>query len=100
MKPVDKINKIMDNFNFVKLHGAMEAMQWEWWCEGVPSVESLKETALGLLNDAIDGLISENTQLFKVSTGGLSAYAYREGKKIFCYLAFEVVAKHSEYEIF
>lgn len=100
MKPVNKINKVMNNFNFKKVHAAMEAMQWEWWGEGVPTVKSLKQVALGLLNDAIDGLIDENVPRYRASTGGFSAYAYREGEEIFCYLTFEVAAEHSEHEIF
>lgn len=100
MKPINKINKVMNNFNFEKVHAAMEAMRWEWWGEGVPTIETLKKVARGLLNDAIDSLISENVPRYRTSTGGFSACAYREGEEIFCYLVFEVALKHSDYEIF
>jgi hypothetical protein len=55
---VDPINKmiddIMDNFDFNRVQTAMEALDWRWASEGVPSIKQLKETAVYLLKSAAE----------------------------------------------
>ncbi len=65
-----KIEQIMENFDFEKVHRAMAAWGWQWYLgergSGIPSVVDLRCTALELLAAAWD----EKTQL---RTGGFTA---------------------------
>jgi len=51
-----KISKILDNFDFERVHKAMIALEWNWYMgtcgEGIPSVGALKKAARELLSDA------------------------------------------------
>lgn len=71
----EKIEQIMENFDFEKVHKVMVALEWEWHfghgCSGIPSVHTLKEEASRLLSDA---WMIKTT----VSTGGFSA-VYNDG---------------------
>lgn len=66
----EKIEQIMENFDFEKVHKVMVALEWEWHfgrgASGIPSVYTLKEEASRLLSDA---WMTKTT----VSTGGFSA---------------------------
>lgn len=61
---VKKINDIIDNFDFEKVHAYMTLIKWVWFCEGIPSVSELKETAKKLLIEAIEKEYAE------IATGG------------------------------
>ena len=69
-----KIDDIMRNFNFEKVHKVMEMLDWKWAMTkyGVPTVEELKVEARRLLEDATH----EETQ---VATGGLRAVYEKNG---------------------
>ena len=63
-----KIDNIMDNFNFQKVHDYMKSVNWRWAMskEGVPTIDELKKEARRLLV----GAVKEKTNL---STGGFRA---------------------------
>ena len=61
-----KIENIMRDFDFEKVHDVMQYLDWHWVKVGVPTVEDIKAEAKRLLVDAC----YEKTT---VSTGGLRA---------------------------
>lgn len=69
-----KIDDIMHNFNFEKIHKVMEMLDWKWAMTkfGVPTIEELKEEARRLLVEAANG----ETQ---VATGGFRAVCEKNG---------------------
>ena len=73
----NKINDIMKDFDFKRVHDVMSYLDWKWaGCGsekcGVPSVEKIKEEARRLLVDAA----YEKTN---IATGGLRAVYERDG---------------------
>ena len=60
------VKDIMDDFDFVKIHKVMKALNWEWRDEGVPNLYSIMKTAEELLIDAF-------TRKGTMSTGGFTA---------------------------
>lgn len=68
--------RVVDNFNFERVHAVMKFLDWRWGVEAptVPSVEQLRSTAISLLKDIISGR-AKNKQT-SISTGGLSATGY------------------------
>jgi len=68
-----KINDILEDFNFQKIHDVMEQLDWKWVMTkyGVPTLDELKREAKRLL---IDACIERTC----VSTGGFRA-VYEEG---------------------
>jgi hypothetical protein len=76
----------MDNFDFIKVQTAMEALDWQWAGKGVPSIKQLKETAVYLLKGAAelrlgDYLESHWEQGIINSTGGFQATAFCDEAK-------------------
>ena len=73
-----KISKILDNFDFERVHKAMIALEWNWYLgmcgEGIPSVGALQKTARELLSKA---WMKKAT----ISSGGFSA-VYDDGDLI------------------
>ena len=71
----EKIEQIMDNFDFEKVHKAMVALEWEWYfgLDGsrIPSVGALKKRAGELLSN-VDDLICEGDTITS-SSGGFEA---------------------------
>jgi len=69
-----KIDEIMDEFNFYRVHLVMEHLDWKWAStNGVPSIGDIRRAARGILNTlalrpATSGPWEHNT-----ITGGLSA---------------------------
>jgi hypothetical protein len=49
------IKRILKNFDFERVHTAMEALNWGWYGTGrkAPSIDQLKETAERLLTDLV-----------------------------------------------
>lgn len=52
-----RIEDIMNNFDFKKVHSVMVLMNWQWYSSisktGVPALREIKKTAKRLLNDAL-----------------------------------------------
>ena len=69
-----KIDDIMRNFNFEKVHKVMEILDWKWVMTkyGVPTIEELRGEARRLLVEAANG----ETQ---VATGGFRAVYEKNG---------------------
>lgn len=64
------INTIIENFDFVKVHTAMEALDWGWATYQIaPTIDELKEHATELLNKCYEKAIKEKTDYF-ISCGG------------------------------
>ena len=62
----EKIDLVLDNFNFEKVHKVMVAMDWEWFsCDGVPEICDLRIKARQLLL----GLKED----YELATGGFYA---------------------------
>ena len=66
----NKIDEILDNFDFVKVHKVMEHLDWKWSTENgvrIPTIQELRVEARGLLKSTIKENIS------CISTGGFHA---------------------------
>jgi hypothetical protein len=69
-------DNIMDEFDFVKVHAVMEALEWGWATGNgfdtvVPEVSDIRKEARNLMNDVIDRYIETGNDWCGVSTGGL-----------------------------
>jgi len=76
------IKEIIEEFDFKKCHKVMSTLNWQWWGQGVPSIERMKESATNRLNDAIEGLLNRETKMssdipYIVLSGGFKATAYK-----------------------
>lgn len=49
----EKIDYILDRFDFEKVKKVMDALEWEWQDKGVPELWDLRERARELLKSAI-----------------------------------------------
>ena len=76
----EKIEQIMENFDFEMVHKVMVALEWEWYFgrggSGIPSVESLKKKAMELLS-RVNELICDKDEV-TCSCGGFEA-KYHDG---------------------
>jgi hypothetical protein len=83
--PIDPVNQmiddILDEFDFNKVHKAMEALDWRWVGTGVPTIDELRNGAHHLLRGAANSRLYEfkNEHWLEGivnSTGGFQATAY------------------------
>lgn len=55
----NKVNNIMENFNFENVHKIMTILNWKWSMgngeERVPSLHEIKKEAKRMLEDAVQG---------------------------------------------
>jgi len=82
----EMIDDIMDNFDFNRVQSAMEALDWQWAGEGVPSIDRLRETAVYLLKGASRLRLGEYLDSYWEEgiingTGGFQATAYCDEAK-------------------
>jgi hypothetical protein len=75
------IDDILDNFDFIKVQTVMEALNWQWTGEGVPSIDQLKEKAVYLLKGAAKLRLEEYLDSYWEEgiingSGGFQATAY------------------------
>lgn len=83
-----KINKVIDLFNFEKVHSVMEFLNWQWQGEGVPEIYGLKETARNLIIESINKTL-ETLEDYSIATDGFEVSSYLdENNEIQCKLAF------------
>lgn len=76
--PKEQINKLLINFDFVRVHDVMKALDWKYWdSDEVPNISQLVLIAQGLLEDACRGLVSSGKDEYFVATGGFEATAYQ-----------------------
>jgi len=70
----DKIEEIMDEFNFHRVHLVMEHLEWKWFdANGVPSHGDIRRAARGLLNSLALRPTKSGPWEHETMTGGLSA---------------------------
>ena len=62
-----QIAKILNDFDFKRVHRCMTAMNWTWHEKSVPSIEQLQECARELLRDC------KRKRGHALSTGGFQA---------------------------
>lgn len=70
----EKIETVLERFDFDRVHEVMEKINWTWGREGVPSSYQLIKSARRKLNRLADEDIS------KISSGGLTAYKDSNGE--------------------
>ncbi len=89
LDPVNQmIDKILDEFNFARVHKAMVALDWKWASSKsyIPSMDDLRETAESLLRGAAESRLGdykgEHWELGIINgTGGFQATAYCDEDK-------------------
>lgn len=80
MKYKQKIDNIVDNFDFDKVEKVMTTLGWHWStpfgeCYS-PTTDQMKEMARDLLNGACQGLDVDGEGSFYNRSGGFDASAY------------------------
>jgi hypothetical protein len=104
----DKIDEIMDRFDFDRVHKAMVALNWKWVGAGtseVPSKYDLKRQARRLLNGAYETMCQEDSDgRGYLATGGFVATFElnknarpRENMNVTVELRFVVESQDAEY---
>lgn len=84
-KKDDMINEIMAWFDFDKVQKVMVGLDWEWYDEGVPTIQLLKEAALERMESAIQQVLSPNNKEHHdigwiSNSGGFKATAWKSKK--------------------
>jgi hypothetical protein len=70
----DKIDEIMDEFNFYRVQLVMVHLEWKWFdTNGVPSIGDIRRAARGLLNMLALRPAKSGPWEHSTMTGGLSA---------------------------
>jgi len=76
---IDKIDYVLDNFNFEKVHAYMLLTKWQWWKETdylQPTIQDLKDTAQNILWS----VTQDGKSL--IGQGGFYAYRFEYGIKL------------------
>ena len=94
-RPHSEVWKVIEDFDFDKVHKAMVATGWKWTTHNpndeIPSIQRLIRTCLGMLKDAADGGTG-------CSTGGFSVNRFkREDGTDYLDLSFTIESADSEY---
>lgn len=71
-----KIDKLIDNFDFDKIHSVMSLLNWTWFEKGVPTVDEMKKMVLYLF----DELLKSPEGVMQVSSGGFCAEKIADDK--------------------
>ena len=87
----DKIDRLIQRFDFNKVHKAMTALKWTWRDEGVPTIDSLKQTARELLESAA------SSEHGNIMTGGFKAEYHKDGNFTLEFILAEVYSSEEEY---
>lgn len=76
----DAIAKVMEEFDFERVHNIMLRLNWNWFPvrDAVPSIPELKRTARQLLVDVCE----EDVEF--CGTGGFEAYWHKEDEDMWC----------------
>lgn len=64
----EKLEELIDSFEFDKVHKVMEELDWEWANLGVPTIDSMKNCVRGLYT-SIENRVVNNEHCY-CSTGG------------------------------
>jgi hypothetical protein len=95
---IETIENILDDFNFVRVNQAMEALDWQWALaeDGVPSMGELRRQARELLEGAYHQAPSP---YYSVGTGGFEATRTMETGDLNKYLSLKfVVSEWNNYD--
>ena len=77
----DKIDDIMDNFDFSKVETVMNATNWAWAStHGVPVEHEIRKQARELLKSVSQHYVSELGFRYAIYTGGFKATKYYNGE--------------------
>ena len=84
-KKYDMVNEVLAHFDFEAVNQTMKALNWTWHGEGIPSIQSLKESAEHHMISAINQALSPNNkEHYEVawisSSGGFKAMAWKTKK--------------------
>jgi hypothetical protein len=92
----DDIDKIIDWFDFERVHRVMAHLDWKWGSPGeFPQLPELRQKARQLMNEAVQGLERGDTDEFNLETGGFVVRVNRskeEDDKIWIKLAFQLTS--------
>lgn len=70
----NKLEEIIDNFDFDRVHKVMEFLNWNWVsCDGVPTIGKLVTTVQKEFRRAFEEVLQSKEGL-KMSTGGFQWY--------------------------
>ena len=73
-KMKENIDKMINNFDFEKVHKVMSFLDWRWYpLNVVPSIDELKKQARELLEQ-----ICVEPSIHDISTGGLEVVLYQD----------------------
>jgi len=79
----DRIDEIMDNFDFAKVVKAMEALDWNWATahadDGIPSEYEARAFARNLLKQAAARIVSKEDNCYYLGCGGFVVRKYYDG---------------------
>lgn len=69
------IANILNEFDFIRVHQVMVCLDWEWYYNGIPTIDGLRNAARKQMDSAIKGCINEGTPNipYSASSGGLKA---------------------------
>jgi hypothetical protein len=84
---------IMNNFDFEKVHNAMNHLGWTWYPIGIPTVDNLRFAARERIESVIKScLLDANpNEEYYVSSGGLKATAIKDDYGQITFLELEFV---------
>lgn len=91
----EKIDEVLDKFDFEKVHHVMEFLEWTWGGDEdshIPDIPELRKTARKLLKDASE--IKKGRRC--TSTGGFYAEAEYYRKQIYLRLYFAVEEQETD----
>ena len=95
---IETIENILDEFDFHRVHQAMEALDWQWAkaALGVPTTGELRRQARELLEDAY---YHSPSPYYSVGTGGFEATRTMETGDLNKYLSLKfVVTEWNNYD--
>ena len=83
MTTQERIDIIMDYFDFGKVHRAMTCLKWRWGSE-VPEESDLRASARKLLKETVEFALKQpfdhkDTE-YSIGAGGLKASAYKKNE--------------------
>ncbi len=76
-----KIKVIINEFNFERVHKAMEALNWTWYGRGVPKIGTLRRSAKDLLTRA-----AYSDEDISIGSGGFQARRVGDDLELLFYI--------------
>lgn len=76
-----KIEVIIDEFHFEKVHKAMESLNWTWYGRGVPEIGTLRRSARELLTR-----VAYSDDDLTICSGGFQARRFGDDSELLFYI--------------